>query len=488
MKKLKRLGLLTAMFIISWISFFNPLTAKADDALQAVKDKDTLVVGLSADFPPYEFTIKENGQTKYVGMDIDIIKQFAKDIGVKNVEIKNMNFDSLLVALETHKVDCVISGMNPSEERRKSVDFSDIYYTGKQYMVINASDKDKYKSYKDFANTSVGAQSGSIQYNIIKKNITNPDIKGLKKLNDLIIALQTHKVVGVAMDEPTAKAYAANNKGLLAIDPKWKDAGETSGTAIAFPKGSTSLVQAANQTIAKIKKEKLIEKKYLPQAGKYMSQNSENKTMWHYWSYFAKGIQYTLLITVVSVFFGFIIGTFLALMRLSNSKILHGFAVAYIEFVRGTPLMVQVMFIYFGVGALIQSLPALLAGIIATSLNSGAYVAEVIRSGIEAINVGQTEAARSLGMSQNQTYRYVIIPQALKNIWPALGNEFITLIKESSIVSIIGVSDLMYQSQLVQSATYRGVAPLFVTMLIYFVMTFGLSKLLGLLERKMKHD
>lgn len=175
-------------------------------------------------------------------------------------------------------------------------------------------------------------------------------------------------------------------------------------------------------------------------------------------------------------------------MRLGHNKLLHGLAVAYIEFIRGTPLMVQVMFVYFGIGAVIQSLPALAAGIIAVSLNSGAYVAEVIRSGIESIAIGQTEAARSLGMSQKQTYQYVVIPQAIKNIWPALGNEFITLIKESSIVSVIGVGDLMYQTQLVQSATYKGVAPLAITMVIYFVLTFTLSKGLNYFEGKMKHE
>ncbi len=116
-----------------------------------------------------------------------------------------------------------------------------------------------------------------------------------------------------------------------------------------------------------------------------------------------------------------------------------------------------------------------------------AYIAEVIRSGIESIPAGQTEAARSLGMTQKDTYRYVVIPQALKNIWPALGNEFVTLIKESSIVSIIGVGDLMYQTQLVQSATYKGVMPLFIAMVIYFIMTFSLSKLLNLFERKLNH-
>ena len=122
-------------------------------------------------------------------------------------------------------------------------------------------------------------------------------------------------------------------------------------------------------------------------------------------------------------------------------------------------MMVQIMVVYFGIGAIIQSLPALFAGIIAVSLNSGAYVAEIIRSGIQSIPLGQTEAARSLGMSKNETFRYVIMPQALKNIWPALENELITPLKDSSLISVIGVSELMYQTQLVQSATYKGVLP-----------------------------
>ena len=150
-------------------------------------------------------------------------------------------------------------------------------------------------------------------------------------------------------------------------------------------------------------------------------------------------------------------------------------------------MMVQIMFVYFGIGAIIQSMPALVAGIIAVSLNSGAYVAEIIRSGIQSIPLGQTEAARSLGMSKKITFQEVIMPQALKNIWPALGNELITLLKDSSLVSVIGVSELMYQTQLVQSATYKGVLPLFITMLIYFVLTFTLSRILLHFERKMKH-
>jgi len=166
---------------------------------------------------------------------------------------------------------------------------------------------------------------------------------------------------------------------------------------------------------------------------------------------------------------------------------LRWLAPAYVEFIRGTPMMVQVMFVYFGLG-LFVNLPALTSGIIAISLNSGAYVAEYIRGGINSVDDGQTEAARSLGMSNGKTMRYVVLPQALKNIWPSLGNEFITLIKDSSIVSIIGVTELIYQSNIVRSDTYRGVAPIVVIMVLYFILTFTASRILNYFERKMQHD
>ncbi|WP_225354574.1 ABC transporter substrate-binding protein/permease [Ligilactobacillus murinus] len=465
------------------------LTIKADQtdtSLEDIKKSGKLVVGLSADYPPYEFTAKVDGKTEYVGIDIEIAKKLAKDLGVK-LEIKNMSFDSLLVALETNKVDAIISAMNPTPERKASVDFSDIYYSGKQYIVINKKDASKYKNLADFKGQTVGAQNGSLQYNLVKDQMPGTTVKGLSKLNNLVLALQSGKINGIAMEEPTAKAYVANNNQLLAFDPGFSVNSDQTGSAIAFRKNSPTLVAAANKTLAQIKKQNLLDTKYVPEAAKYMETTTKNNTMMSYWTYFAKGIEYTLIITVTAVFFGFILGTLLSLMRLSENKLLHSIAVCYIEFIRGTPLMVQVMFVYFGVGAVIQSLPALVAGIIATALNSAAYIAEVIRSGIESIPAGQTEAARSLGMTQKDTYRYVVIPQALKNIWPALGNEFVTLIKESSIVSIIGVGDLMYQTQLVQSATYKGVMPLFIAMVIYFIMTFSLSKLLNLFERKLNH-
>lgn len=500
MKKIKKVVVLLALFL-GFITCITPAlaagassssnstssSAVSGDELAKIKANGKLVVGLSADYPPLEFTKKINGKTEYVGVDIEIAKQIAKDLGVK-LEIKNLSFDSLLVAMETGKIDVIISGMNPTAERKQSVDFSDTYYSGGKSFLIMKGDKNKYKNKDSFVGKKVGAQNGTTEYKLIKSDVKGATPEGLSKLSNLVLDLQSRKIDGVLMDSLIAKAYAANNKQFVAIDSGIEVSEDQSGVAVALPKNQPALKTAINKTLGQIKKDNLIDKKYVPQAAKYMETVKQSNGMLNYWNYFAKGVGYTILITVISVAAGFVLGTLLALMRLAKSKFLHAIAVCYIEFIRGTPLMVQIMFVYFGIGALIGSLPALLAGIIAISLNSGAYVAEVIRSGIESIPAGQTEAARSLGLSQGKTYRYVIIPQALKNIWPALGNEFITLLKDSSMVSIIGVTELMYQTQLVQTTTYKGVLPLFITMLLYFVMTFTVSKFLGYFEGKMKHN
>jgi polar amino acid transport system permease protein len=188
------------------------------------------------------------------------------------------------------------------------------------------------------------------------------------------------------------------------------------------------------------------------------------------------------MLSLISILIGLIIGIFLSLMKLSSKKVLKGIATAYIEFIRGTPLLVQLYMVYFG----IKDIPMFLAGIIAISLNSSAYIAEIIRAGIESIDKGQMEAARSLGLDYNTSMKEIIIPQAFKNILPALGNEFIVLIKESAIASVIGVQDIMFKVDTIRGITYRPFSPLLVACLIYFTLTFTLSKLMGRLERRMK--
>lgn len=206
-----------------------------------------------------------------------------------------------------------------------------------------------------------------------------------------------------------------------------------------------------------------------------------------YYLFFLNGAKFTLLLAFFTVLFGVLLGLLLAIMRISKSKFFNLIATAYIEFIRGTPVLVQLYIIYYALPNLLGvNLPDLVAAILALSINSSAYVAEIIRAGIQAIDKGQMEAARSLGMTQSMAMRYIIIPQSIKNILPALGNEFIVVIKESSIVSVIGIHELMYNADTVRGNTFRPFEPLIIAALMYFVMTFTLSKIMGAVERRMR--
>ncbi|CUS25461.1 Amino acid ABC superfamily ATP binding cassette transporter [Paucilactobacillus oligofermentans DSM 15707 = LMG 22743] len=453
-------------------------TTVSDDSLAKIKAKGEIVLGTSPDYPPYEFMAKG----KVVGMDVEIAKKIAKDMGVKLV-IKKMSFDSLLVALQTGKVDIVISGVNPTAKRAKSVDFSKSYYKAGQYILINKSDKGVYKNRNSFSGKQLGAQTGSLPYNLAKSHSKGATVKGMDTVSDLVIALKSHKVEGVVLDEPTAKAYAANDSSIVAVDGQFDLGSDETNDVVAVAKGSTSLTNEINKSITDIKSNDLISG-YLKTAGSYMDTNTANTSMWHYWKYFALGIKYTIGISAISVVLGFLIGVLLAFMRLSKVKLFKWIGTAYVEFVRGTPLMVQILFVYFGLGVIVN-IPAVISGIIAVSLNSGAYICEVIRGGILSIDKGQDEAARSLGLNSNDTMFSVVLPQAIRNIWPALGNEFVSLIKETSIVSIIGVSDMIYQLKIVQADTYRGVIPIVITMILYFILTFVITRILRYYEVKM---
>lgn len=206
-----------------------------------------------------------------------------------------------------------------------------------------------------------------------------------------------------------------------------------------------------------------------------------------YYEYFLRGAGFTIILALVGVLFGTILGLCLTLLRRSKFKLISFIATAYVEFVRGTPLLVQIYIIYIGLPKLIGiDIPDMAVGAVALALNSSAYVSEIIRAGIDAVDKGQMEAARSLGMTQKTAMIEIIIPQAFKNILPALGNEFISVIKESSMVSVIGVAELMYNANTVKGNTALGLEPVIIAAIIYFIITFTLTRVLGYVERRMK--
>lgn len=206
---------------------------------------------------------------------------------------------------------------------------------------------------------------------------------------------------------------------------------------------------------------------------------------------YLQGLKLTLLLSLIGVIFGALVGSLLALGRRSKSPVLRKFTTAVVEIIRGTPLIVQItLFVYSMLNVIPPDLAflrnKLFLAAIPMCLNSGAYVSEIIRAGIQSINKGQEEAARSLGLTEKQTMTYIIMPQAIKNILPALGNEFVTLIKESAVVSIVALHDMMYYAEAIRGSTYKAFEPYFYVAVIYFILTYGISKLLGRFERRLQ--
>ncbi|MFI2855806.1 ABC transporter substrate-binding protein/permease [Paenibacillus sp. JSM ZJ436] len=446
--------------------------------------KKTIILGTSADYMPYEFHKTIDGVDTIVGFDIEIAKEIAKNLGAELI-IKDTSFDALLPELTSGRVDFVISGMNPTEERRKSIDFSIPYYRAEQSVIVRKEDEEKYSTMESLEGARIGVQKASVQEGIASK-ISNATVTSLDKIPDLLLQLESGRVDAVIAEYPIANANMdAETMAITAAVPQ----SENDEYAVGVRKNNEELLNSINQTLQRLIENDLVQQ-YVDEAGdlaagRVKEQLNTVEFFWKYRDYYLKGIQYTLLISALGVFFGFILGLLLALMRMSGLAVLRWIAVSYIEVLRGTPMLVQLFIIHYSLTSFGINFTPIQSGVLTLSLNSAAYLAEIFRAGIQGVDRGQLEAARSLGMSRKQAMRHVILPQAFKGVLPAIGNEFIVIIKESSIVSFIGVFDLMYQAQILRGSTYAPLNPLLVAAIIYFILTFTLSKLMGVLERKL---
>jgi His/Glu/Gln/Arg/opine family amino acid ABC transporter permease subunit len=208
------------------------------------------------------------------------------------------------------------------------------------------------------------------------------------------------------------------------------------------------------------------------------------------WKSFAEGLGNTLIIALIATIIGIIIGTLVGVIRVYHAqtgklKIANAICRAYVSAIRGTPVIIQLMIWYYVIFVSFGKEYAVAIGALGFGINSGAYVSEIIRGGILSIDIGQTEAGRSLGFNQVQTMRYIVLPQALKNALPALGNEFVVLLKETSVIGYIAVTDLTRAADIVRSRTWDAFFPLISVAIIYWVLVTGLSALLRMAERRM---
>jgi polar amino acid transport system substrate-binding protein len=336
---------------------------------EGIERDGTLTMATNVAFPPYEYY--ENG--KAVGIDVDIANAVADKLG-KELVISDMEFDSIIIAVQSGKADFGAAGMTVTEDRLKNIDFTDSYTTAKQVIIVKTGDSS----------------------------------------------------------------------------------------------GGSSLKEKFYQT--------------------FIEQDR--------WQYIPKGLLNTVIITICAGIFGIILGFVLAIIRVAHDRneekngairVLNGIAKIYLTVFRGTPVMVQLLIMYYVVFASVKVSP-IVAAVLAFGLNSGAYVAEAVRAGIMSIEIGQFEAGRSLGFTYGQTMRHIILPQAVKNALPAMCNEFIALLKESSIVGYIGLTDLTKAGDIIRSSTYEAMLPLCSVALVYLVIVMILTALVGRLERRLKKD
>ncbi len=442
---------------------------------QHTQAKQTIRLGVSPDFPPFEF--KSHG--KITGFDVELSKFIAKELNV-NLEIYEMDFNSLIPALNAGKIDFIASGLTATKQRAASVDFSDIYYHASIIAITKKGQA--VTKLADLANKKIGAQLGSVMENFVnqQKDLqANIQIVSLANNLHLLQELKLGRIDVLMLEEGQKDAILDHNQDLTSYSfSKLSD-----GYAIAFKKGS-NLKKAFNNALNTLNKNGSIKK--LEQQFLYkLNSNASNLINSLY--YIPKGIILTLKYAFISVFFGLIIGTIISLCRTSSNALLKGFAIIYLSLIRGTPLLLQLFIMYFAFPSLLEvKISAFTAGIIAFSLNSGAYVSENIRAGIESVDKGQFEAAKSLGLSYKTTMQHIIMPQAIRNILPSLVNEAINMIKESSIISVIGQADIMRRANIVSAEHYTYLEPLLVAALCYYLVINIFSVLAKFLEKGLK--
>ncbi len=463
------------------------------------QEKTVLTVAVEPVFPPFEFRAPDG---EIQGFDVDVIRAVGRAAGF-GVEFRNITFDGIIPSLQAGTVDAAVAAMTITEARSKAVSFSRPYFRAGLAIAVR-QETQGIKTLDDLQGKSIAVHIGTTGAK------TAQGIPGAKirTFDAAVLALQELRngnVDAVIEDSPVT-LYAIKTGSLKGIEVVGNLLTEEF-YGIPLPLNSANLPRVnqglntilQNGTYAQIyQKWFAAQPPQLPDSAFTNAQGTQKTPALGSLSVIVnalptllKGALITLQLAVVSVFLGLIAGSLIGIARLSAIKPLRWAARAYIDFFRGTPLLVQIFMIYFGLPPLFQAVGLsftfnrFAAAIVALSCNSAAYIAEIVRGGIQSIETGQSEAAQSLGLDSVQTLRYVILPQAFRRMLPPLGNEFITLLKDTSLVAVIGFEELFRQGQLIAAENYRPFELYATVAFVYLALTLISSQGFSFLERRM---
>ena len=472
--------------------------SNAEGKLKEILDKGVLVVATSPDYPPNEYIDMYTGEVK--GSEMTLAKYIANSLGV-TLQVETMDFSAVLTAVDTGKADIAISGFGYKADRAKNYELSKGYQGTSEAachtLLVFTDEVGNYNSLNDFSGKKIDAQASSLQEMYVTDEIPAAELTLVSTLDQAILELNSKKVDAVALDCNTAEKYAEQSNGTLSksnVDFDLTPYADYAGNVIAAKKGETALINTINDIIEDVKEKDLYADWYAQakaEADAEEKAKEAGNTLWgvwtQYWPIFMKGLVGTLKYAFIAVFFGSIIGAFVALLHLSKNKVLSSIAAVYVNVLRGTPLLVQMYIVYFFFPLAFPALNALskdLCVVVSLVLNSSAYVSEIFRGGIESVDIGQTEAARSLGMSKKNCMVKIIFPQAIKAILPSLGNEYISMIKETSLAGTFMLYELMYTKTLLANK-FLIWQPMIIIAIIYLICTMVLSFLVKQMEKRL---
>ncbi len=452
----------------------------------------TLKVATEPSFPPFEFQLQAG---ELQGFSIDLMKAIAV-AGNFQVNFQSLPFDGIIPALTAKTIDAAISSITITAERAKTISFSRPYFKAGLAIAIR-EDNQNITGFDSLKNQKIAVQIGTTGADKAK-TVAGAQIRSFDSAPLALQELANGNVDAVINDAPVT-LYAINTgnlKGIKVIQQLLTE--EFYG--IATKKNSPNL-GLINQGLTKVLQNgtyNQIYQKWFKSTPPILPEKAliTDETKTHVSAInvilialptLLQGALITLQLTMLSVVMGLVGGSLIGIVHLSSIKPVRWLARGYVDFFRGTPLLVQIFMIYFGLPAIFQemgftfNLDRLVAGVIALSLNSAAYIAEIVRGGIQSIERGQAEASQSLGLSPIQTMTYVIFPQAFRRMIPPLGNEFISLLKDTSLVAVIGFEELFRKGQLIVAGNYRAFEIYAAVAIVYLCLTLlssqGFSRL-----------
>ena len=499
---------LRGILLLAGFLLMTGQAARAQNALQQIRQRGTLVIGTDATYPPFEF---KDGNT-FRGFDIEIGSAIAAELGVK-VQWINMDWSGVMGALETGKFDLVMSGVTITPERKKGLGFSRPYFLSGQTIVRKLGDT-RLSSSKDLPGKVVAVQQETTgQYAAQKLGLPKDHIHRFDVLQDALLDVRNGKSDAAIGDLPAVRDMI--RKGY----PELETVGGVfvrENLGIVSRKNEAGLIAAVNYALGRLMVDGRYTRSYetwtletmtTGQLAELEQVKSDGTPVPEYvprssaanpdaappaapsgsaftirWSllrqafpWLLRGARLTLLLTLFTLLLGIPAGLIVALARVSGIAPLQGAASVYVEIVRGTPLLMQIYVLYFIFPAIHLNLSSLAAGVAALSLNAAAYISEIFRAGIQSIDTGQMEAARALGLDYPKAMRWVILPQTLRRVLPPLTNEAVALLKDSSLVSVVALTELMRMGR--EYATNAG-SPTTIYLavaLLYLAMTLPLT-------------